>query len=89
MEGWIGGLRRDCLDHLIALSEERLLRMIGSCVRYFYEDRAHLGFDMDVPIHRAVEPPETAKTVAFPPLQSASSLLPRLADRRLAPQMGS
>src|SRR5690606_28156635 len=62
-ERWIGGLRRDCLDHVIALNENQLRRVVRSYVEYFREDRTHLGLEKDTPIPRAVEPPSDGKVV--------------------------
>ena len=40
---WIGSLRRDCLDHVIAINERQLRRVIRSYVDYYHADRTHLG----------------------------------------------
>ena len=65
-ERWIGGLRRDCLDHLIAVNERQLRRVINSYIRYFHADRTHLGLEKDTPISRVIEPANDAKIVALP-----------------------
>ena len=65
-ERWIGGLRRDCLDHVIALNEDQLRRVVRSYVDYFHEGRTHLGLEKDAPIPRAVEPPSAGKVVSLP-----------------------
>ena len=65
-ERWIGGLRRDCLDHIIALNERQLRRAIRSYIRYFHEDRTHLGLEKDTPIPRAVEPVDDGEIVSSP-----------------------
>ena len=65
-ERWIGSLRRDCLDHLIAVNERQLRRVINSYIRYFHEDRTHLGLEKETPIPRAVEPPSDGNVVALP-----------------------
>ena len=65
-ERWIGGLRRDCLDHVIAVNERQLRRVITSYVRYFHEDRTHLGLEKDTPIPRGGEPPSRGEILAFP-----------------------
>jgi len=64
-ERWIGGLRRDCLDHVIAVNERQLRRVIGSYLEYFHEDRTHLGLGKETPVPRAVEPSEMGKVVAL------------------------
>ena len=65
-ERWVGGLRRDCLDHIIAINEGQLRRVVGEYVEYFHEDRTHLGLEKDTPVPRAVEPPAMGSIVAFP-----------------------
>ena len=65
-ERWIGGLRRDCLDHVIALNEDQLRRVVRSYVDYFHEDRTHLGLEKDTPIPRAVQSRCDGKVVALP-----------------------
>jgi hypothetical protein len=42
-EGWIGGLRRDCLDHVIALDEDQLRWVVRPYISHFHEGRTHLG----------------------------------------------
>lgn len=64
-EGWIGGLRRDCLDHVIAVNERQLHRVTKSYAAYFHEDRTHLGLEKNTPTPRAIEPPSDGKVVAL------------------------
>ena len=40
-ERWIGSCRREMLDHIIALNEEHLRRLIRDYVRHRHEDRIH------------------------------------------------
>jgi transposase InsO family protein len=65
-ERWIASLRRDCLDHLVAINERQLRRVIRSYVDYYHEDRTHLGLKKDVPEERPVEAREMGKVVAIP-----------------------
>ncbi len=65
-ERWIGGLRRDCLDHVIAIDERQLLRVIRSYVDYFHKDRTHLGLSKDTPAGRKVEEVGPGTVLAFP-----------------------
>ena len=53
-ERWIGSLRRDCLDHVIAISERQLRSVIRSYVEYYHDDRTHLGLEKDAPEERPV-----------------------------------
>src|ERR1700756_2558293 len=40
-ERWIGSCRREILDHVIALNEPHLRRLIHDYVNYHHEDRTH------------------------------------------------
>jgi putative transposase len=48
-ERWVGSCRRDLLDHVIILNERHLKRLMSEYVRYFHEDRTHLGLAKDTP----------------------------------------
>ena len=66
-ERWIRSCRQDILDHVIALNEEHLRRLVRDYIRYHQEDRIHDSLDKDTPNRRAVEPrPATdARVVAL------------------------
>ncbi len=59
-------MRRDCLDHIIALNERQVRRILGRYVAYYHEDRTHLGLVKDTPEPRGIEAPEAGKVVALP-----------------------
>ena len=42
-ERWIGSCQRDLLDHIIAVNERHLKRLVSEYVGYYHEDRMHLG----------------------------------------------
>src|ERR1700745_3966996 len=42
-ERWVGSCRRELLDHVIALNERHLKRLLSEYVSYHHEDRTHLG----------------------------------------------
>lgn len=65
-ERWISSLRRDCLDHVIALNERQLSRVIRAYVDYYHRDRTHLGLEKDAPEGRAEEGPDLGEVVALP-----------------------
>jgi putative transposase len=65
-ERWIGSLRRDCLDHVIAVNERQLRRVVRSYVDYYHEDRTHLGLEKDTPGERTIESREYGKVVSIP-----------------------
>jgi len=48
-ERWVGSCRRDLLDHLVALNEHHLKRLLSEYVRYHHEDRTHLGLEKGTP----------------------------------------
>jgi putative transposase len=53
-ERWVGSCRRDLLDHVIVLNERHLKRLMGEYVRYYQEDRTHLGLEKDTPAGRPI-----------------------------------
>ena len=53
-ERWVGSCRRDLLDHVIVLNERHFKRLMSEYVRYYHEDRTHLGLAKDTPAGRPV-----------------------------------
>ena len=53
-ERWVGSCRRDLLDHVIVLHEQHLKRLMSEYVRYYHQDRTHLGLAKDTPESRPV-----------------------------------
>ena len=51
-ERWVGSCRRELLDHVIALNERHLKRLLSEYVSYYHEDRTHLGLGKGTPRHR-------------------------------------
>jgi putative transposase len=51
-ERWMESCRHDLLDHVIALDEEHPRRLLGEYVRYYHEDRTHLGLAKGTPVSR-------------------------------------
>ncbi len=48
--GAVGGkLQTRPLDHIVALNELHLKRLLSEYVRYHHEDRTHLGFEKGTP----------------------------------------
>ena len=54
-ERWVGSCRREILDHVIALNEPHLRRLIRDYVNYHHEDRIHDSLSKDTPIGRPTE----------------------------------
>ena len=48
-ERWVGSCRRDLLDHVIALNERHLKRLLCEYISYHHEDRTHLGLGKKTP----------------------------------------
>jgi transposase InsO family protein len=55
VERLIGSIRRECLDHLIIMSEGHLRRILQSYVHYYNAQRTHLGINKDAPDPREVQ----------------------------------
>jgi transposase InsO family protein len=69
-ERWVGSARREILDHVIALNESHLRRLIREYVAYHQEDRIHDALNKDTPNRRPIEnrPSPTAIVVSSPRL---------------------
>ena len=67
-ERWIGALRRELLDHVVILNQHYLIQLVHSYIRYYHEDRCHLGLARDTPDGRPVtsRPSPHVKVVALP-----------------------
>jgi putative transposase len=62
-ERLIGSIRRDCLDHVIVLSERHLRRILTRYLAYYHHTRTHLSLTKDAPDGRPVEPPPLGNIV--------------------------
>ena len=51
-ERWVESCRRDLLDHIIAINERHLKRLVADYVRYYHDDRTHLGLRKQTPAGR-------------------------------------
>jgi transposase InsO family protein len=69
-ERFVGSCRRDLLDHVIVLDEYHLRRLMNSYVRYYHEDRTHLGLAKETPGNRPAEKSAgpTSRVVSLPRL---------------------
>jgi transposase InsO family protein len=67
-ERWIGSCRRELLDHVIALNEYHLRRLIRDYISYYRADRIHDSLDKDSPERRGVsdKPDQSARLISFP-----------------------
>lgn len=65
-ERWVESCRRDLLDHVIAVDEAHLKRLLTEYVTYYHEDRTHLGLNKQTPHGR--RPASSNRVIAFPRL---------------------
>jgi transposase InsO family protein len=66
IERVIGSIRRECLDHVIVLTETSLRRILRSYLDYYHRSRTHLSLRKDPPETRLIQPVENGRVVAFP-----------------------
>jgi putative transposase len=66
VERFIGSLRRECLDYVIALDECQLLRVVHSYAEYHNRSRTHLSLGKDPPESRSAQGPDVGSIVAVP-----------------------
>jgi len=62
-ERLIGSVRRECLDHLIVLSERHLLRILGEYFEYYHRSRRYQSLDANSPDPRNVESSDDRRVV--------------------------
>ena len=65
-ERLIGSIRRECLDHVLVLSERHLRRILTCYFAYYHRARTHLALQKDTPDGRPIEPPEIGRVVGIP-----------------------
>jgi transposase InsO family protein len=63
-ERLIGSIRRECLDHVLILSERHLRNLLARYFGYYHNTRTHLSLAKDAPDGRPVEPPERGEVVS-------------------------
>src|ERR1700676_2448131 len=66
-ERWVESCRRDLLDHIIAVSERHLKRLLSDYVRYYHEDRTHLGLGEQT-THQRSPATNRGRVIALPRL---------------------
>ncbi len=62
----IGTLRRECLDHVIAINERQLQRVVTTYAGYYNRSRAHLSLEKDAPEGRKKCSDPSGVVVAYP-----------------------
>ena len=66
VERLLGSIRRECLDHIIVLSERHLTRVLTSYLGYYHTWRTHLALEMDSPEQRPIQPRAKGRVIAVP-----------------------
>ncbi len=54
-ERLIGSIRRECVDHILVLSEAHLRRFLEAYARYYNDIRTHWSLDKDAPLTRPIQ----------------------------------
>ena len=54
-ERLIGSIRRECVDHVIALGEAHLCGILQAYAHYYNDLRTHRSLDKDAPFSRPVQ----------------------------------
>ena len=65
-ERLIGSIRRECLDHVLVLSERHLRRILTRYFGYYHRARTHLALDKDAPDGRPIKPPALGTIMSIP-----------------------
>jgi putative transposase len=65
-ERLIGSVRRECLDHVIVLSEEHLRKTLKAYFRYYNECRPHESLGKNSPTPRAIESGRKGPVLSIP-----------------------
>jgi transposase InsO family protein len=61
-ERLIGSIRRECLDHVVVLSEAHLRRILKSYADYYNSVRTHRSLHKDAPISRPIRQTGTIRS---------------------------
>jgi putative transposase len=66
VERLIGSVRRECLNHVLVLSERHLRRILTRYFAYYHRTRTHLSLEKDAPDGRPIDRPEVGTIVQIP-----------------------
>jgi hypothetical protein len=61
VERVIGSIRRDCLDHVVVISDRQLRRILKEYLSYYNQVRTHLSLHKDAPVPRPAKPPDLGR----------------------------
>jgi putative transposase len=62
----IGSIRRECLDHVIVLSEAHLRKVLKGYFHYYNNTRPHESLDQNSPNPRVIEPDKNCPIISIP-----------------------
>jgi putative transposase len=79
VERVIGSIRRECLDHVLVLSEEHLRRILKEHFRYYNNSRPHRSLDQNSPVPRSVESSKKGPITSIPEVGGLHHLYQRAA----------
>jgi transposase InsO family protein len=79
-ERLIGTIRRECLDHVVALGEQHLRQVLRCYASYYNTVRTHRSLDKDAPVSRPRSADRTHR-IACPGRTAASSICSNLSFR--------
>jgi putative transposase len=57
----IGSVRRECLDHVLVLTESHLRCILTRYFTYYHQARTHLSLAKDAPAVRPIAPPDLGR----------------------------
>jgi putative transposase len=66
VERVIGTIRRECLDHVIILSEDHLRKVLRDYIRYYNNTRPHESLEKNSPIQRVIESDQEGPIISIP-----------------------
>jgi putative transposase len=66
VERMIGSIRRECLNHVIVLTENHLRRLLKDYFRYYHESRTHLSLNKDAPGCRPIQSNKSERIIQIP-----------------------
>jgi putative transposase len=65
-ERFVGGVRRECLDHCLVLDDRHLGRLVTEYARYHNEARPHQGIGQQIPGRPDARSSEHGRVIAIP-----------------------
>ncbi len=66
VERMIGSIRRECVNHIIVLSEAHLRRQLKQYFTYYHDTRTHLSLAKQCPKHMKINTHNQGNVIALP-----------------------